>query len=410
MAEARTTVERALGGADVRPITLDAFHTRRQRKRRNQRLAAGALGVSIALAVALIASQIALERERTGDAPTDRNGIIAFQGDRGLFLSDPDGTSYHKTMQPPDPPGECLVDRAHPCNFEGLSWSPDGAQLAFVFGDPSVGLLGDMSIYVMDAATEEVRLLTRCPARPGDNRGECDNGQTLSWSPDGERIVFSSGSDLFVVDSASGELSQITGCPSCAYEGRARHPSWAPAGELIAFSGQRSIDVVRSDGTEWRTVVGSLEATFDPLNGNPLEWSPDGTKLAFVALEGMFVVNADGSGLELVVDHNPDITSPSPSWSPDGQKIVYLMTLGSGDAYRAQVRIVDVTGDNDRVLYRSGCCIHNWRSPLFSPDGTMIAFSLGVEDGFYVFVMDADGGDVHRIPGFGEIAWQALPR
>jgi Tol biopolymer transport system component len=71
---------------------------------------------------------------------------------------------------------------------------------------------------------------------------------------------------------------------------------------------------------------------------------------------------------------------------------------------------VDVTGDSDRVLYRSGCCIHDWESPLFSPDGRMIAFSLGVEDGFYVFVMDADGGDVHRLPGFGEIAWQALPR
>lgn len=409
MSDPRTTVERALSGAEVRPITLGAFHSRRERKRRNQRIAAGALGLSIALAVALIASQVALQGDRTGRAPTDRNGVIAFQGDRGLFLSDPDGTSSHKTMPPPEPPGDCLIDSAHPCDYAGVTWSPDGTQLAFVFGEPSVGLLGDMSIYVMDAATEDVRLLTRCPARSGDNRGECDNGQDLSWSPDGERLVFSSGFDLFVVDSRSGELSQITGCTSCAYGGRARHPSWAPAGELIAFSGQRSIEVVRSDGTGWRTVVGSHQARFDAANGNPVEWSPDVTKLAFVAAEGMFVVNADGSGLRLLVDHNPDITSPSPSWSPDGRRIVYLMTLGSGDAYRAEIRVVDVTGDSDRVLYRSGCCIHDWESPLFSPDGAMIAFGLGVEDGSSVFVMDADGGDVHRIPGFGEIAWQALP-
>ena len=71
----------------------------------------------------------------------------------------------------PNPPDECLIDREHPCDFDGLAWSPDGTELAFVFGEFSAGLLGDMSIYVMDAATEEVRLLARCPAGPGDPTG-----------------------------------------------------------------------------------------------------------------------------------------------------------------------------------------------------------------------------------------------
>ena len=45
----------------------------------------------------------------------------------------------------------------------------------------------------------------------------------------------------------------------------------------------------------------------------------------------------------------------------------------------------------------------------------MITFALMVVDGnqdfvgSYVFVMDTDGGDVHRLPGFGDPAWQALP-
>ena len=83
MADPRTIVERELGRVDVRPFTLETFHTRRDRKRRNQRLAAGAVGVSIALAVALIASQVAIQRDRTGGAPTPRNGAIAFEGNRG---------------------------------------------------------------------------------------------------------------------------------------------------------------------------------------------------------------------------------------------------------------------------------------------------------------------------------------
>ena len=168
------------------------------------------------------------------------------------------------------------------------------------------------------------------------------------------------------------------------------------------------------DGSARQTLVRSGDAGIS-INGARPRWSPDGTKLAFAADEGMFVVNADGSGLRLLVDHNPDIAFPGPSWSPDGRQIVYLRTSGSRDAYEAEIRVVDVTGDNDRVLYRSGCCIGDWRSPVFSPDGTMIAFSLMVVDrgqhfvGVYVYVMDADGGDVHRVPGLGEVAWQALP-
>ncbi len=414
MADPRATVERALGGAEVRPITLDAFHTRRERKRRNQRLAAGALGISIALAGAFIAARLLdVYGDRTAGEPV-RNGVIAFQGDRGLFVSDPDGSGYHSTMQPPDPPGECLIDRAHPCEFNGLAWSPDGTKLAFVFGEISAASFGDMSIYVMDAATEEVRLLARCPAAPGEPAGTCDNGDRLSWSPDGQRIAVSSGEHLFVIDAASGDMVQITGCASCSYQGLALDPAWSPDGRRIAITGNDLMLSIAVDGSARQTLVRSGHAGIS-INGARPRWSPDGTKLAFAADEGMFVVNADGSGLRLLVDHNPDIAFPGPSWSPDGRQIVYLRTSGSRDAYEAEIRVVDVTGDNDRVLYRSGCCIGDWRSPVFSPDGTMIAFSLMVVDrgqhfvGVYVYVMDADGGDVHRVPGLGDVAWQALP-
>ena len=412
MADLRTIVERELGRVDVRPFTLDTFHTRRERARRNQRLAAGAVGISIALAIGVVASQVAIQRDRTGGAPTPRNGVIAFEGNRALFLSNPDGTGFHAAVRGvPNPPGECLIDRAHPCEFRGMTWSPDGTQLAFVFGEISAGLLGDMSIYVMDATTEEVRLLARCPARSGDDRGDCDNGHGLSWSPDGERLVLSSGFDLFVVDAFSGELSQITGCPTCAYEGRARHPSWAPSGELIAFSGQGSVDVVRSDGTGWRTIVGSLQATFDHRNGTPSVWSPDGTKLTFLATQGIYVVDADGSDLRIVVSQHSGESPGAPSWSPRGDRILYINIpeVGSRD-HRAEIRVVDLDGTSDRLLYRSSCCIQDWGDPAFSPDGTLVTFYLEVDDTWNVYVMTAAGNDVQRLPGYGEPAWQALPR
>ncbi len=267
-----------------------------------------------------------------------------------------------------------------------------------------------MALYVMDADTEEVRLLARCPAGPGDPTGTCDDGRRLSWSPDGRRIALSSGEALFLADPRSGELTKITGCASCSYDGVARFPAWSPTGDQIAFNAFNSLDVVNSDGTGWRTIVDSTEASFDELNGNAPEWSPDGSKLVFWDDEGIYVVAAGGSGLRLLVDHNPTFSSGGPSWSPDSQRILYLKTLGDRVDVQAEIRVVDVAGGNDRILYRSGCCIHDWRAPVFSPDGSKIAFGLGIEDGFYVFVMTAEGADVRRLPGFDEPAWQALPR
>jgi Tol biopolymer transport system component len=412
MPDPRTIVEHELQRVDVPPFTLGTFHARRDRKRRNQRLAAGALGVSIALAGALIASQVVDGGPNRTAGQTPRNGAIAFAGTRGISLSDPDATSVHMAVRRvPNPPGECFIDRAHGCTFTGMTWSPDGSDLAFVAGDISAGILGDMSIYVMDAATQDVRFLSRCPARSGDDRGDCDNGHGISWSPDGQRLVFSSGFDLFLIDAGTGELEQITGCPSCAYEGRARHPVWAPTGDLIAFSGEGSLDVVHSDGTGWRMIAGSLQATFDHLNGNPSEWSPDGTELTFSATQGIYVVGGDGSDLRLVVSQHSGEGPVAPSWSPDGRRIVYLNISGTEhDTDRAEIRVVRRDGTDDQLLYRSACCISDWASPTYSPDGRLIAFMESVSDGNWVVVMTSEGGDVRRLPGYGDPAWQALPR
>ena len=409
MADPRTIVERELGRVDVRPFTLDTFHSRRERTRRNQRLAAGAVGVSIALAIAVVASQLLdVNRDRTAGRSFE-NGVIAFEGNRGLFLSNADGTGSHAVLRSvPDPPGECLSDSEHPCDYRGLAWSPDGKQLAFVFGEISAGLFGDMSLYVMDATTEDVRLLASCPDEPRDEAGTCDNGSRLSWSPDASRLVFSSGADLFVADTRTGELTQITGCASCAYLGLARYPGWSPSGDWIVFSGADSIGVVSPDGARSQMVERSSDTSIDIVNGSRAEWSPDGARLVFPTNRGIFVVRADGSALRLLVGEQFGEAPGSPSWSPDGQRIVYVNTPNTTDGYSIVIRSVDLDGTQDRLIYRD-CCVYDWGGPVYSPDGSQITFSVGLDDSFGVFVMTAAGNDVQRLPGYGEPACQALP-
>jgi len=109
-------------------------------------------------------------------------------------------------------------------------------------------------------------------------------------------------------------------------------------------------------------------------------WSPDGTRLAFVSRtsisvvnDRIFIINRDGTGLrQLTIENNPQYgftDDDAPSWSPNGQQIVFSRT---GFLYLINV---DGTGIDSTGVFG--------RNPVWSPDGTQIAFS---DDG--IFVMD----------------------
>jgi Tol biopolymer transport system component len=412
MADPQTTVRGVLAGADVRPITLGAFHAHRERKRRNERLAAGALGLAILLAGAVVASIVADQgRERTGGASTPRNGAIAVVSNRGnsgaLELRGPDGTVRIADGEVIGSQGRC-AGRGYPCWFADWSWSPDGSRLAFTYGEPSGGLLGDMSVYMIDADGENLRLIARCPPRSGDPTGTCDNSGALSWSPDGTRMTFTSGEVLYVVDVRSDEVEPIAGCDGCAYHGEIHGPVWSPTGDWIAFGGDSTLELVTPDGRAWRTIVKPNDV---PNPGRPAEpaWSPDGTQLTFSSEVGVLVVNEDGSDLR-VIAVQAAIVFASPSWSPDGRHVIFMNTPELDGRTIAEITVVDPDGTEKRVLYRSGCCPSDWGGPIYSPDGTKIAFSLGLDPGGGgQYVMDADGTHVQRSSGSGSPAWQGLP-
>ena len=100
------------------------------------------------------------------------------------------------------------------------SFSADGSMIAFVRrGQGGTQEFGDLE--VMNADGSGRRLLVRLPV-----------GRQVSWSPDGENILFSKEDDLWTVDIQSGELTQITNTSF-----RERFPTYSPGGRLIAFVG-----------------------------------------------------------------------------------------------------------------------------------------------------------------------------
>ena len=70
MPETRSLLERVMERVELRPFTLEGFHDRRDRKRRNQRITAGVVGIAVFVAAVWIVTTVgSLDRSQTSVVP-----------------------------------------------------------------------------------------------------------------------------------------------------------------------------------------------------------------------------------------------------------------------------------------------------------------------------------------------------
>lgn len=143
--------------------------------------------------------------------------------------------------------------------------SPRGDRVAFAADRDTPAF----NIYLIDTDGSDLRKLT--------NFG----GGALwpRWSPDGTRIAFAAGIgvrhqhsgqfDIFVVDVATGILTNLTNTDCCDEIG----PAWSPDGKKIAFMGGWGVALMNADGTDRRDLVPSSMAM---THFSTPSWSPDG--------------------------------------------------------------------------------------------------------------------------------------
>jgi Tol biopolymer transport system component len=153
-------------------------------------------------------------------------------------------------------------------------------------------------------------------------------------------------------------------------------PVWSPRGDLIAFwrqgasgaEGESGMYVVSSSGGEPRRVVADRTAR-EP------SWSPIGSALAYVSGRAgglVGVVNVDGSGRQTLSGTLEGQLS-SPMWSPDGTRIAFHRL-----AYRrGELWVVRRNGEQLRRV-ATDVPYHHGSEPTpyaWSPDGTRLVYS-----------------------------------
>ena len=114
----------------------------------------------------------------------------------------------------------------------------------------------------------------------------------------------------------------------------------------------------------------SIEPTATPAGSSPAVAEPG--RIAFQAnreneTSGIYVMNPNGSNVVQLVD-DPAVYEMSPIWSPDGSLIAYI-TMSADGTMQGGVFIIDAEG-GDQILVDENFANG---APTWSPDGSMLA-------------------------------------
>ncbi len=224
-------------------------------------------------------------------------------------------------------------------------YSPDGRSIAYVSNKTS-DYFGQSALYILRADSASERLIT------GGIRS------SLSWSPDGKKIVYSKYNppsvqghlyyDLYVYDLDKEEETRLTTGL------RAFNPAWSPDGSTIAFvhgaDGSVNLSTIDASGANPKqlTTFSKGEQVFTP------SWSPDGAWIvagyAPRTQRSIARIKPDGSGFEVLVS-DPAYDCRDARYTPDGNGLLYASDrTGIFNIYRhefasgARVQLTNVLG------------------------------------------------------------------
>lgn len=283
--------------------------------------------------------------------------------------------------------------------------SPDGSKLGFT---TLVRLApndtdDNKDLYTLSLSDGSLSRVSQTADGSGMTGGQesPNTAEAPTWGPDSSRLAFITEStnlapkndeydDLFVKSIPSGGLWR-------AGVGRTIHrSSWSPRGDSIAFDAEdedstadvevdSDVYVVSSDGgSPWRLTTDGQ--SFDPA------WSPDGSRIAFASNSALVAADtnrtsdvyvkdvASGVVTRVSLDSSGKQTgwaSRHPVWTRDGAKIAFVAEDGDfGQTMMVKnLATGTMTEVFDPVSAGGTQTYFEVMDPVFSPDGTSLAFT-----------------------------------
>jgi eukaryotic-like serine/threonine-protein kinase len=259
-------------------------------------------------------------------------------------------------------------------------------------------------------------------------------GQDAAWSPDGGRLVYADGSDLFLAKSDGTESRKLV-----SVRGRGFYPAWSPSGSKLRFTvidyetGANSLWEVSAQGTNLRPLFPGWHNPPDECCG---KWTADGKYFVFQSQGQIWALSEKGTflhpskGKPIQLSSSPlSLFTPLPS--KDGKKLFVVGRSYRGELERSESKsggftpfLSGISGE-DVVFSKDGQWVAYvsypegilWRSkpdgsskvqlssaPLFaalprwSPDGKQIAFyNYSVGKPGRIYLVSAEGGSPQQL-------------
>jgi dipeptidyl aminopeptidase/acylaminoacyl peptidase len=319
--------------------------------------------------------------------------------------------------------------------------SPDGKWVAYTVGDVNKDA---------NRAISQIYLLSIDGGEPKQLTTGTTSNTAPRWSPDGKRLAFVTGGQIWSMDTSGGDRKQITTISTSA-----GGPVWSPNGQMLAFvsdvypdcpddacNKQRDekaeaskvkakivdrllfrhwdewrdikrthVFVVLSEGGTARDMTpGDFDSPpYGASGSRDYAFSPDSKELAFLrntdkveaisTNSDVFVVSVGGGEARRIMGDNKGYDM-SPQYSPDGRYMaVRSMATEGFEADRTRLMLIDRQSNQIRELTAGfDLQVDDF---LFSPDSKTIYFIAGDRGRSAIFAVGTSGGAIKKVIGDG---------